>query len=301
MQKMVDTSAVTATVTDEPFMTRLWDVIHTFYPLGFVAFGGPQAHIAILRDHLVIKHNWMGEDEFTELFAIGQGLPGPTSTQLVVSCATSRAGPIGGCVALFMWNLPGLIVCTTCGVLATSVLDPNNPPFFLAGLAPAAIALLFKAAYGFSGKLDKLGATMALVSCVVSVIIAGDETIDKGVCQWVYPLLLILGSLFTLIDSKRSNPIGTYKGASSGWDADNDLTFKRIGIPLWVGGAIFVFWGLLLAACLIYRSNNTSFNTGGYLPLFECMYRVGSIIFGGGQVVLPMLYGEVVDTGWISK
>ena len=156
MQKMVDTSAVTATVTDEPFMTRLWDVIHTFYPLGFVAFGGPQAHIAILRDHLVIKHNWMGEDEFTELFAIGQGLPGPTSTQLVVSCATSRAGPIGGCVALFMWNLPGLIVCTVCGVLSTSVLDPNDPPFFLAGLAPAAIALLFKAAYGFSGKLDKV-------------------------------------------------------------------------------------------------------------------------------------------------
>jgi chromate transporter len=117
----------------------------------------------------------------------------------------------------------------------------------------------------------------------------------------VYPLLLILGSLFTLVDSKRSNPIGTYKGASSGWDADNDLTFRRIGIPLWVGFAIFVFWALLLAACLIYRSNNDSFNTGGYLPLFECMYRVGSIIFGGGQVVLPMLYGEVVDTGWISK
>ena len=170
---------------DDPFLTRLNDVLQTFYPLGFVAFGGPQAHIAILRDHLVIKHNWMEEDEFLELFAIGQGLPGPTSTQLVVSCATARAGPLGGVLALFMWNLPGLIVCTTCGVLVTSFLDPNDPPFYLAGLAPAAIALLFKAAYGFAGKLDRLGACMSLISCCVSVIIAGDKKIDKGVCQWV--------------------------------------------------------------------------------------------------------------------
>jgi len=140
---------------------------------------------------------------------------------------------------------------------------------------------------------------MALLSCCVSVIIAGDNNIDKGVCQWVYPLLLICGSLFTFIDSKRSNPIGTYKGASVGWDADNDLTFKRIGIPLWVGAGIFIFWAVLLGACLLYRAGE-GFNNGGYLPLFECMYRVGSIIFGGGQVVLPMLYGEVVDTGWIK-
>lgn len=108
-----------------------------------------------------------------------------------------------GVVALLMWNMPGLIVQTTCGVLVTSFIDPDSPPFYLAGLAPAAIALLFKAAYGFSGQLDRCGAMMALCSCVVSVIIAGDEVIDKGVCQWVYPLLLVLGSLFCLVDSKR--------------------------------------------------------------------------------------------------
>ena len=57
---------------DIPWKTRMWEVLTTFSPLGFVAFGGPQAHIAILRDHLVVQRNWMDEDSFTELFAIGQ-------------------------------------------------------------------------------------------------------------------------------------------------------------------------------------------------------------------------------------
>ena len=81
---------------DIPWMVRMKEVFWTYLPLGFVAFGGPQAHIAILRNHLVVQRNWLDEDQFTELFAIGQGLPGPTSTQLVVSTALARAGPIGG-------------------------------------------------------------------------------------------------------------------------------------------------------------------------------------------------------------
>lgn len=81
---------------DAPWSERMWEVFTTFWPLGFVAFGGPQAHVAILRDHLVVQRDWLDEEAFTELFAIGQGLPGPTSTQLVVSTALSRAGPLGG-------------------------------------------------------------------------------------------------------------------------------------------------------------------------------------------------------------
>jgi chromate transporter len=81
-------------------------------PLGFVAFGGPQAHIAILRDALVDQRYWLDEEQFTELFAIGQGLPGPTSTQLVVSTALARAGPLGGLMAFMVWTLPGLVVLT---------------------------------------------------------------------------------------------------------------------------------------------------------------------------------------------
>ena len=115
-----------------------------------------------------------------------------------------------------------------------------------------------------------------------------------------YPLLLVSGSLFTLIDSKRAKPFGKYDAPKPGWDSTSDLTFRRIGIPLWVGALIFLCWGGILGGCLLYRASD-GFETGGALALFECMFRTGSIIFGGGQVVLPMLYSEVVDTGWISS
>ena len=58
---------------DIPWIERFKQVFWTYLPLGFVAFGGPQAHVAILRDHLVVQRNWLDEDQFTELFAIGQG------------------------------------------------------------------------------------------------------------------------------------------------------------------------------------------------------------------------------------
>ena len=135
----------------------MWEVFHTFWPLGLIAFGGPQARVAILRDHLVVQRDWLDEEQFTELFAIGQGLPGPTSTQLVISTALSRAGPLGGLLAFFLWNLPGLVMLTFFGALIDARVDPNNPPWYLIGLPPAAISLVFKAFYGFTQKLDSLG------------------------------------------------------------------------------------------------------------------------------------------------
>ena len=85
---------------DIPWIERFMQVVKTYAPLGFVAFGGPQAHVAILRDHLVVQRKWLDEEQFTELFAIGQGLPGPTSTQLVVSTALARAGE-----AYYVWGV----------------------------------------------------------------------------------------------------------------------------------------------------------------------------------------------------
>jgi hypothetical protein len=57
---------------DAPWKDRMWEVFTTFWPLGLIAFGGPQAHVAILRDHLVEQRDWLDEEQFTELFAIGQ-------------------------------------------------------------------------------------------------------------------------------------------------------------------------------------------------------------------------------------
>jgi chromate transporter len=263
-----------------------------------VAFGGPQAHVAILRDHLVVQRNWLDEEQFTELFAIGQGLPGPTSTQLVISTALSRAGPLGGLMAFFLWNLPGLIILTAAGVLlAEFIPDPNDPPFWLVGLPPAAISLVFKAFYGFGMKLDSLGVCLALMSCLIAILINNDDRISPQSSQWVFPTTLAVGGLITFIDHRRPTPWSNYGSPSGGWNRESDETMKRIGIPLWVGGLIFLVWVAVLVAIILLVDVFEIENQ--YLEIFETMYRIGSIIFGGGQVVLPMLQDEVVD-GWMN-
>lgn len=282
---------------DAPWKDRMWEVFTTFWPLGLVAFGGPQAHVAILKDHLVDQRDWLDEEQFTELFAIGQGLPGPTSTQLVISTALSRAGPLGGLLAFFLWNLPGLIILTICGILIADFIDPNNPPWYLIGLPPAAISLVFKAFYGFASKLDSLGIILALCSCLVAILLNNDDDIDPNSSQWVFPTVLVLGGITTLVDSKREKPFSTYTSPSKGWDRESDETMKRIGIPLWMGAGFFVLWAGVLALSIILK--DVADITNEYLDIFETMFRIGSLIFGGGQVVLPMLQDEVVPD-WMT-
>lgn len=229
-----------------------------------------------------------------------QGLPGPTSTQLVISTALSRAGPLGGLLAFFLWNLPGLIVLTICGILIESFVDPTEPPWFLAGLPPAAISLVFVAFYSFACSLDRLGAVLALISCVLAIWVDNDSTnVSPTASQWIFPTILAVGSLVTWLDSQRTTPFSTYdKPPSAGWNASDDETMRRIGIPLHVGALIFVAWLVLLIVVIIL--NNLYKGENVYLEIFEVMYRVGSLIFGGGQVVLPLLQDEVVPH-WMTR
>ena len=112
-----------------------------------------------------------------------------------------------------------MIVLITCGVLIATFVDPHNPPWYLVGLPPAAISLVFKAFYGLGQKLDKLGIVLCLISALVTVLAEGDERIDT---VYVYPALLLLGGIVSYIDSKCKKPYGTYKSASKGLDAESE-------------------------------------------------------------------------------
>jgi chromate transporter len=298
----VDETAVTPLTGDIPWITRFKDVVVTYAPFGFVAFGGPPAHVALFRDRLVVQKKWMDDETFTELFAIGQGLPGPTSTQLVISTAMLQAGPIGGVVALFLFSVPGLIVLITCGVLISTFLDPNKTPWYLVGLPPAAVSLVFQAFYGLGKNLDKLGIILCLITTLISILIDGDETIPKSSSQYAYPSMLVFGGLVSYIDSRRKNPYGTYKSPGKELDAQSVLNMKRIGIPLWMGAVFIAVWAIILVTTItiVNAANREGRTLNVYLEIFELMYRVGTLVFGGGQVVLPMLQDEVVP-GWMTE
>jgi len=285
-----------------PLATRLRDVVRMYWHLGLIAFGGPSAHVAILRDHLCIRNHWMDEDAFMELFALCVGLPGPTSTQLVISTAVTHAGPLGGMIAYVFWNLPGFLVLTLSGLFLYNFIDPANPPIWLIGVPAAAVSLVFKAFYGFGMKLDKLGIALSMISCAVAVMINGDEHIPRNSSQFVYPLLLVCGGMCTMVDFLRGpdKAMGEYTRSASGVrvksESDRMLQLK-IGMPLWVGAMTLLFWLFLFAGSITLVSLGYD---NAYLKIFEVMFRTGSLVFGGAEVALPMLQNEIVPLGWVT-
>ena len=112
--------------------------------------------------------------------------------------------------------------------------------------------------------------------------------------------MLVAGALFTLIDSKRKKSFGTLceKSPNAEWNGTSECTFKRIGMPIWVGFFVLSIWAVVLTLSIVLV--RVVCNTNVHLETFEVMFRIGSLIFGGGQVALPMLEDEVVPK-WMTR
>ena len=118
---------------------RLAEVFWAFLPLGWIAFGGPQAHIALLHERFVERRQWLDERRFVELLGLGQGLPGPTSTQMVVAVGAVRAGPVGGMLAFLCFLYPAVTIMALAGLGVSQFVTVANRPAWLDGVQPAAI------------------------------------------------------------------------------------------------------------------------------------------------------------------
>jgi chromate transporter len=267
---------------------KLLDILQTYWYLGLVSFGGPPAHIAILKDIVTVQKGWMTEEIFMEMFSVAQALPGPSSTQLLVATAASHAGILGALLALFMWCLPGFVVLSLAGM---AVYRQDETPLFLEGVPPAAVALTLKAASRFVSSLDSLQKALATMACMVAMLINSDLRIPKTSAQWVYPLMLIIGGLTTFRDSRES-PLekAANNKKKQKKKAKSKLPVSRpiLNLPLWSGTVAFLLWAWLFVIATFVDIDNDLFE------IWATHYRVGSIIFGGGPVAVPLLAAEVL-------
>lgn len=320
----------------KPFYVRLKEVLVAFAPLGVIAFGGPAAHIGVLHTQFVDKYQWLDDNRFVELLAVGQGLPGPTSTQMVVAVGASHAGVLGGLLAFMLWNVPSFIILVTVALISRENLDTDELPNFLQGLPPAAISLVFIAAYklgiqvlsvdpdsGVERYVQDIKIFLATLSTVVTLLVTGEESFGTAAPSITFPGLLIFGGLVTLADSKREGKVGNYFTPPTEQEIRREEeNLKRLEISPLLGGFLVFCWIATLVAFIIFKAVGVFTDPLQNLPenstistfdassdegisqmglLFESMYRMGSIIYGGGQVVLPMLLEEVVETGWVSE
>jgi chromate transporter len=200
-----------------------------------------------------------------------------------------------------MWCLPGFVILTISGMFLYDFVDPSSPPIWLLGIPPAAMSLIFKASFGFALTLDKLGFAIAMVSCAVSIMINGDLRIPSNSSQIAYPALLVMSALVTVLDFSRHNPIGTYiKPLASQQEptAQDRKLSNKIGMSVWQGVLCFLVWlGILVGTIAAVNRGLGNDN----LVLFESFYRIGSLIFGGGIVMIPMAQTEFVENkGWLT-
>ena len=239
--------------------------------LSVTAFGGPTAHLALFLDMLVLKRGYLTETDLIELHALCQILPGPTSTQTVTAIGFKIGGPSLAYLTLLVWMLPAVCIMIALGIMVNTFNELNISLSFLKFIQPIAVGIVAYSAYKISSSVvnTRTGFFLMIIATIAAYAFR---------TPWAFPFMLIIGGVVTATKFKEQ-PLEEKSSIKINWSN------------------FFLWLSVLLFAAIL----------GGvtqYLPirLFENFYRNGSLIFGGGQVLVPLLYTEFVEfKGWIAS
>lgn len=251
-----------------------WEVLAAFTRLGLTSFGGPVAHLGYFREEIVRRRGWVDEATYADLVALCQFLPGPASSQIGIALGTARAGVLGGLMAWCGFTLPSAVAMTAFA-LGVGALGVSGEAGWLHGLKVAAVAVVAQAVWGMAKSLtpDAPRGTMAIAAAALLLL-------------WPATIAQILAIV---------------AGGLAGWrwlraEGGGPQRGPAIGVPRALSLAS---WGLLGAGLLGLPALAAATGSQG-LALFDAFFRAGSLVFGGGHVVLPLLEQSVVAPGWVS-
>jgi len=254
---------------------KIWPVFIVFLRLGLTSFGGPVAHLGYFRNEFVLKRQWLSEQHYADLVALCQFLPGPASSQLGMAIGLGRAG-LGGLLAAWCgFTLPSAIALMVFAEQLTHTATPISSGL-LHGLKLVAVAVVAQAVWGMARSFCK--SRRHMVVAVLSAF-AGLVWISPWSQIAIIAVAALIGLFFGPADSEKPQEI-----FSAG-------IRRRTGtLLLLIAGALLL--GLPLAQNL-YPSR--------LLDVFAVFYTTGAMVFGGGHVVLPLLQGAILQTGWLSQ
>ena len=286
----------------ESYGARLLEVARAFFPMGFIAFGGPAAHIGLFMKTFVEgKNKWLDETRFAELMSLGQAIPGPTSTQMATAMGIARGGWLGGLIAFWLFDWVGFAVMLGVGTAINaytgvgSMDGINTFKMVILGMGPAAISQVFTAAYALGTTIcgnDPVFITLALITAIFALMIESAQN-----AAFVFLGCLLAGGAVTAVDSRRGSRAKAYEKQIQ--TPKNKSMLKRMGISRCVGALLAVFTLILffVSFFLLNRLDASDFGeqNARLLAIFTSIYKMGMTIYGGGQVVLPMLEREFVS------
>ncbi|MCK0715127.1 chromate efflux transporter [Chromohalobacter sarecensis] len=258
---------------------RLKEVFSAFLILGLTSFGGPIAHLGYFRAEFVTRRRWLSEEDYADLVALCQFLPGPASSQVGFALGLLRGGGWGAAAAWTAFTLPSAIVLVLFASGA-AVLDGPISEGILHGLKVAAVAIVAHAVWGMARKLcpDQRRAGIALAAVLLVVLIGGPVGMVTAIVTGAVAGMLFCGD-------------SVYR--DQGGPVSSELHFpvsRRVGQ---IAAAFF-------AALLIGLPWLAWMSSSMVVSMIDAFYRAGALVFGGGHVVLPLLESEVVQSGWVT-
>lgn len=228
-----------------------------------LAYGGPFSHYGIFLEHLVKKKKYLSEEELSELIALCTILPGPSSSQSIVAIGYKTGGQVLAFLTMLVWALPVIFIMTTLAVfyqyLSPDILNKDVLRF----LIPISVSFIVNAAISINKKTlkDSLTVFIFVFSAIISFFFKEN---------YVILLLIFLGGALALVKSGQKN------------------TFNKIKLkPKW---AYLIVFTLLATATFLQ-----SFIDNVFFDIFSRFYRYGFLVFGGGQVLIPVIFSDMVE------
>ena len=243
-------------------MNRLWQVFWRFLALGCVSFGGPAAHIGYFQTTFVQKLKWIDEESYARLISLSQFLPGPGSSQIGFALGLRRAGFFGGVAAFLGFTLPSFLLLY---FLATIDTEQNASDLFsgiVHGLKLLAVVVVADATLSMFKAFckERLSISIAVLTATTLLLLPG---------LWVQMSVLVVAAL-----------VGAFYGKPVINKNETQERFKFLPLVLF----FVLFMGLPLIAVV-----------SQWVDIFSGFFQAGSLVFGGGHVVLPLLQQIIGD------
>ncbi|EIO3972294.1 TPA: chromate efflux transporter [Vibrio vulnificus] len=235
-------------------------IFKTFFWLGWISFGGPAAHIGYFRHTFVEKLKWISDEEYAQLVALSQFLPGPGSSQVGFGLGYKKGGLPGACAAFLGFTLPSVVIMLLLALVSSQVTDTALFQNVVHGLKLLAVVVVADAAWGMYKNFCRSPLTVGI--CVATSVAL---LVFSGIATQM--AVLILAALIGVIALKGENKA-------------TEQSFTPSLTPLLTFAALLLLLPLLATTQPLVR-------------LFNEFYQAGSLVFGGGHVVLPLLQNIV--------
>ena len=237
------------------------------------AYGGPNMHIALYQKRLVESKSYLTNDELLEYYSLCQMLPGPSSTQTLMSIGYQFGGRVLAFLTLLVWVLPAFILLTASAIFIGAFQEQALQ--YLRFVQPVAVAFVMVAGIKMIKKSihNRQGYLLAGMAFLVTALLRHPlDTVVNMKTPWMFPIVLVLGGLFSFFD---------FKGKVEPYEP------IQIKFP----------WRSLIAFVLVFILAGVigKLSSNRLVILFENCYRFGTLVFGGGNVLIPMMLEQFVN------